>query len=386
MGSLDFSVYVALKELWRNRGRFLLLSLVIALITLLVLFIAALGEGLANGNREYISNLHAQLVVFREKSDDVISSSRLDASTLRAVRRVVGAENAGPVYTSVSEVVSSNKPIKVSLLAAEPGFPGMPPITAGRVFRGGESNETIIDRNLAMRAGLHVGDRLRLRSTQGLEDKFTDLQVVGITDGQAYLFQPSLFVTATTWEKTRPQSEADVRDETAYPNIIVIHLQDPAQMASVRTRLVEIVPKIAVADIPTTINNIPGYSAQQSTVQTQGFFTLLIGVLVIGGFFQIQVLQKVPQIGMLKAIGSSNGAVAIAAVAQIIIVTAFGVVVGAFLTFLLSLGFPPTVPIKFDGASAALSVLALMLIGPAGGLVSIIYAVRIEPLRALRLQ
>jgi hypothetical protein len=30
--------------------------------------------------------------------------------------------------------------------------------------------------------------------------------------------------------------------------------------------------------------------------------------------------------------------------------------------------------------------LALLFIGPLGGLVSIIYAVRIEPLRALRLQ
>ena len=51
----SISGYLAVKEVWRNRGRFLLVSLVIALITLLVLFIAALGEGLGNGNREYIS-------------------------------------------------------------------------------------------------------------------------------------------------------------------------------------------------------------------------------------------------------------------------------------------------------------------------------------------
>jgi putative ABC transport system permease protein len=44
----------------------------------------------------------------------------------------------------------------------------------------------------------------------------------------------------------------------------------------------------------------PGYSAQQSTLNTQGGFTLFIGILVIGGFFQIQILQKVAQIGVLN--------------------------------------------------------------------------------------
>jgi putative ABC transport system permease protein len=68
------------------------------------------------------------------------------------------------------------------------------------------------------------------------------------------------------------------------------------------------------------------------------------------------------------------------------VTTAVGVGLGTLLTFLFSLGFPPTVPLAFNGASAALSVLALVLIGPLGGLVSVLYAVRIEPLRALRLQ
>ena len=75
--TLSISSYLAIKEIWRNRGRFLLVSLVIALITLLVLFIAALGEGLGNGNREYISKLDGQLIVYQAKSDFLIAASRL---------------------------------------------------------------------------------------------------------------------------------------------------------------------------------------------------------------------------------------------------------------------------------------------------------------------
>ena len=55
------SIHLAIKEVWRNRGRFLLFSLVVALITVLILFVAALGEGLGSGNREYIEKLDADL-------------------------------------------------------------------------------------------------------------------------------------------------------------------------------------------------------------------------------------------------------------------------------------------------------------------------------------
>jgi putative ABC transport system permease protein len=156
-------------------------------------------------------------------------------------------------------------------------------------------------------------------------------------------------------------------------------------MEEMSARLIERVPNIEAADIQTTINNIPGYSAQQGTVQTQGVFTLLIGILVIGGFFQIQILQKVPQIGVLKAIGSANGMVGLSAVIQIIVVTAMGVGIGGGLTYLFSLGFPPTIPLVFNGFNSLVAIILLLLIGPIGGMVSIVYAVRIEPLKALRL-
>ncbi len=385
MRTFLLAFYLAFKEVIRNKGRFLLVALVIALITLLVLFIAALGEGLADGNRQYVANLDAHLVVFLEKSDFIISSSRLEVNTIRAVRRVEGVEEAGPIFTSTSQIVSLEKPLKISLLAAEPGKPGMPPLIEGRPFRGGEAYETVIDQSVALRTGIQIGDEIEIRSTQGTEDQFFKLKVVGMTGRQSYFFQPTIFVAPATWEKIRPQPEADLNDSTPYPNIIAVKLSDPLQSEAVRERLLAEVSNIEVADIPTVIENIPGYSAQQGTVQTQGGFTLLIGILVIGGFFQIQVLQKVPQIGVLKAIGSSNAAVGLAAIIQIVIVTGLGVAIGGGLTYLFSLGFPPTIPLAFNGTRSLLAVIALLLIGPLGGLVSVIYAVRIEPLKALKL-
>ena len=385
MKNTFLAFYLALKEVLRNRGRFFLVSVVIALITLLVLFIAALGEGLANGNRQYIANLDADLVVFLEKSDYSISASRLETNTARSLRRVDGVADAGPIYTSSTEIVSTKEPLKVSMLGAEAGRPGMPPILEGRDFRGGEAREVVIDRGVAIRTGIKIGDEITVRSTQGVEDEFFRLTVVGLVDGQSYFFQPTIFVPPATWEKIRPQSDADLNSDTAYPNIIAVKLIDPTQSAVMQERLVASVKNIEVTDIETTINNIPGYSAQQGTVQTQGFFTLLIGVMVIGGFFQIQILQKVPQIGVLKAIGSSNGVVGWSAVIQIIIVTAFGVGLGGGLTYVFSLFLPATIPFVFDGVRSIVAVILLLLIGPLGGMVSIIYAVRIEPLKALRL-
>ncbi|MEY2817623.1 MAG: hypothetical protein RL275_1086 [Chloroflexota bacterium] len=385
MNSIFIATYLALKEVIRNRGRFLMVALVIALITVLVLFIAALGEGLSDANRQYVANLDAQLIVFLEKSDYSITASRLETNTVKAVRRLDGVADAGPIYTSNSEIVSLPEPLKISMLGVEAEKPGMPPLVDGRYFRGGEAREAVMDMSVAQRTGLQIGDEIEIRSTQGTEDEFYKLKIVGLVDKQAYFFQPTIFVPAATWELMRPQPEADLNSDTPYPNIVAVKLEDPTQVEAMKLLLVERVPNIEVADIETTINNIPGYTAQQGTVQTQAVFTLLIGILVIGGFFQIQILQKVPQIGVLKAIGSSNYVVGLSAVIQIIIVTAMGVGIGATLNYLFSLGLPPTIPLAFNGTRSLFAIVLLLFIGPLGGLVSIIYAVRIEPLKALRL-
>lgn len=385
--TLTISSYLALKEVLRNRGRFLLVSIVIALITLLVLFIAALGEGLGNGNREYISKVDASLIVYQAKSDFLIQASRLGRDRLSAIRRVEGVADAGMLGAASATLVlsSEDEPLKTALLGVEPGRPGEPNVVQGQQLSTDLADEVIIDRNTALRSGLGLGDTLTLRVTQGTQDEFFSLRVVGIAGAQQYSLQPSIFVPFFTWDRIRPKSEAEVNSSNPVANVILVKLVDPEQLDQVRKQIVAQVNNIEAATLKEAIQALPGYSAQQSTLNTQGGFTLFIGILVIGGFFQIQILQKVAQIGVLKAIGTPNPIVAAAVIIQIVVITAIGVAIGALLAFLFSLTFPPTIPIVFNGTTSALAVVALLLIGPIGGLVSIRYAVRIEPLKALGL-
>jgi putative ABC transport system permease protein len=386
MKNFFLSIYLAIKEIVRNRGRFLLVSLVIALITLLVLFIAALGEGLGNSNRQYLANLNADLLVYSDKADFVIPSSRVDRTLSRTLRRVDGMADAGIITTSSTAILlPNNEVLKVSLIGVEPGTPGAPPVIKGSNLGSELAAEAVIDRNIALRTDIKVGDRITIRSTQGTKDELYELKIVGMSDGELYQFAPSIFVTFANWDKMRTKSDTELGRNSTTVNVIAIRATDPSNLEAVKQNILARVQNVAVTDIKTAIANVPGYSAQQSTVQTQAIFTLLIGILVIGGFFQIQVLQKVPQIGVMKAIGASNAVVGLASVIQIMVVTAIGVAIGGGLAYVFSLSFPPTVPIVFNGTNSLIAVVALLLIGPFGGLVSIIYAVRIEPLKALKL-
>lgn len=379
--------YLAIKEIWRYRGRYLLFSLVIALITTLVLFIAALAGGLANANKQFIEKLDADILVFQENTDLQATASRLDEAKLREIRRITGVADAGPLAFSTGTIVfpDGREPIDISLIGVEPGRPGDPELLSGEGLQSKRKDAVIINRSTAEQAGLGPGDPITLKTIQGTDEEFHDLNIVGITDNRQYFFQPSLIVTTKTWEEVRPKAAVERGSSSTVYNTIAVRLSNPAEQELALVRLPQIVSGIQVADKPTAIQAIPGYSAQQSTLNTQQGFTLLIGLLVVGGFFQIQTMQKVAQIGMLKAIGNNNRTIALSALIQIFLITVIGVAIGSLGTFLLALGLPGNIPIIFTGASIAVAIGALLLIGPIGGLVSIRLALKIDPLTAIGL-
>jgi putative ABC transport system permease protein len=360
---------------------------VIALITTLVLFIAALAGGLANANKQFIDQLDADLLVYQENVDLQITSSRLGPDKLRDLRRVDGVKAAGPLGFSTGTVVFSNgiEPVDVSLIGVEPGLPGDPPLLSGSGLQSRRGDIAIVDETLAKKAGLKVGDTFTIKTVQGTDEEFYNLKIVGTTSPRQYFFQPAVLLPMITWDKIRPQASASISSGEVISNLIAVQLENPDSQSQISERIAAQVDGIEVANKRQAILALPGYSAQQSTLNTQQGFTLLIGVLVVGGFFQIQTLQKVSQIGVLKAIGSPNRTVALASLLQIVLVTVIGVTIGSIGTLLLALGLPDGIPILFSGPTVLAALGALLLIGPLGGLVSIRLAVKIDPLTAIGL-
>jgi putative ABC transport system permease protein len=304
------------------------------------------------------------------------------------MRRVPGVAAVGQIATSNTTVLLPNgeEPLDVSLLGVEPGAPGEPPVMAGRQLGRNRANEAIIDQRVVDRTGLQVGDTLTIKSIQGTEETLFDLIVVGTSDGRGFSLQPSLIVPYLTWDKIRPRGSGEMDGNNEFvSNLVAVKLVEPGSWREVAVQLERLVPNIEVVDRKTAYEATPGYSAQQSTLDTQRYFTLFIGILVVGGFFQIQTLQKVAQIGMLKAIGTSTTTIALSAIAQIVAINACGVAVGVIGSLLLSLSFPPTLPIVFTGNAVFSAVASLLIIGPLGGMVSVWLLLRVEPLTALGL-
>jgi len=381
------SFYLAFKEVWRNRGRFFLFSLVIGLITTLVLFIAALSEGLATANKQFLVKLGVQSLVFQKNVDLSANTSRIALSKRNDISRVEGVDSVGAIGLSNAAIVSPSgeKDLNVSLIGVESNKPGEPPVLSGRNLLIDRGSEVIVDQNVADQTGAKVGDRIRIKSIQGSKEEFYDLDIVGITDSRQYLFQPSIFVPYNTWNQVRPQAAAGSQLMETVSNIIAVKVKPGFDATEVDKQIEDQVKDVEVTDIKTAYESTPGYQAQQSTLNTIRGFTLLIGILVIGGFFQIQMLQKIPLIGVMKAIGTSNSIVAAAVVLQIILVTTFGVILGTIATLGLAAVVPGNVPVVFDGNSIVIAILTLLSIGPIGGLVSVRQAISVEPLIALGL-
>jgi putative ABC transport system permease protein len=380
------AIYLAVKEIWRNRTRYFLFSLVIALITTLVLFIAALAVGLADANKQYLDKLNTDLLAFQDNVDLQITTSQIGWSKLNDIRRVEGIADIGAIGYSRGTLVfeDGRESVDVSLIGVEAGRPGAPSVIGGRGLRSNRGNEVVIDENAVRQAGLAVGDEIVIKVIQGTKEEFYSLRVVGTAEAQQYLYAPSIFVPFQTWDRIRPQA---VRGGTAgreqAANMVAIRLENGINLNTAALQIEAQVSDLQVVDKPTAIEAIPGYSVQQSTLNTQRSFTLLIGLLVIGGFFQIQTLQKVPQIGVLKAIGASNKTVAVSVVSQITIITLVGVAIGSLVTLLFSAVMPDAVPVVFDPQAIVLQIIGLLLIGPLGGLVAVRLTTRIEPLTAL---
>jgi putative ABC transport system permease protein len=197
---------------------------------------------------------------------------------------------------------------------------------------------------------------------------------VGEIDEGAFFFQPTIYALRSTWQEMK-YGEASIEQPAA--SIVLLKGKDLPGRSGDGYRVV---------DKDTAFNNIEGVTAQQSTVNALAGFGYLIGALVIGVFFYVLTLQKVAQIGMLKALGASSFFVFRQVLVQVLVLAIVGVGVAVPLAWLTNKGLqrlPETVPVAFTMRTFVVTSVAMVVTALVGAVFSGRQVAKVDPIIAL---
>lgn len=381
-------MFLAWPEIWRNRLRFGLVVLISALLTVLLLMLSGLSNGLAEANVGAVRKMPVDFVLFESGVKYSLIRSALPPAAVRAARRVPGFVAASPLGYAIvtAKLQDDDEPFDASLFGVDPQGMGMPPIVSGRPFRLGNHREVVVDQSMVTVKGVRLGDRITVRVAPG---KSVSLTVVGISDNRPYGHFPSLFGSLTTWEEVHfssvPGFEAGGNPRRPVSAVLV---QSDGRLTAEGLRrglAAQGLRDIDAADHDAAYRHSPGYKEEQASIKTQQGFMWVIGVIMMGAFFYTLTLQNLPQIGVLKALGATNGLVARVLVLQSALVTGAGILAGAGLTLVFSRLIPPSVPMHFTREIVVGTMAALLLMGPLGAVFSLRRLLKVDPLTALNL-
>jgi putative ABC transport system permease protein len=360
---------IGLIELRRRKLQFALIGLVVTLISYLVLMINGLGVGLNELAGSALKDFDADAIAYSESAGLSVIRSELDQALVDAASSRPGVKEAAAIgYLAANYRDDDGEIASAAMLGFDPGTIGEPPVTDGRALSPEDENAILADKSFLEQSGYEVGDTISVEVR--LQQR--DFRIVGEIDEGAFFFQPAVYILRTTWQDVK---YGDVES----PPVASIVLLKGDGLTGQGDGFEAVSKSEAFA-------NIEGVAGQQSTVQALQAFGYIIGAMVIGVFFYVLTLQKIPNIGVLKAVGASNRFVFTQILVQVVVVAAAGLAISlplAILTERALAQLPETVPIAFTNRTLVITAAVLMLTSLVGAAFSARQVVKVDPIIAL---
>lgn len=361
---------IGLLEIRRRKLQFALITLIVTLISYLVLMINGLGVGLNESAGSALRNFDANAIAYSDRAGISVIRSELSQEQVDSIAAVPGVTESAPLgYLAVNYESSEGEIDSAAVLGFDPGTIAEPAVIDGSSLTESDTNGLLADTLFLKASGLSVGDDVVV-SLRLTEETFT---ILGEIDQGSFFFQPAIYLLRSTWP------ELKYGDQSNGPVASIVLLQGE-NLVGVAGDGFEIVDK------STAFDNIEGVSGQQSTIVSLRVFGYLIGAMVIGVFFYVLTLQKVPQIGVLKAIGASNRFVFLQILVQVITLSAIGLLISVPLAWLTNRGLqrlPEAVPISFTTNTYVTTCAALLITAIVGALFSGRQVIKTDPIIAL---
>ncbi len=355
-------MFLAIRDIRFAKGRFALLGLVVALITLLVVLVSGLTAGLADQSTSAIDNRPATHYAFGAAGEDppkesfdesAVSTDQLD--TWRSAEGVDWAEALGITQTRVE--TGSGTTTAAAVFAASPGGELAPPDTG--------NDRLVITESLAEEEGLSTGDTVTIGDT--------GLTVAAVDGDDHYSHTPIVWTSLETWQSL------SLGEPTEKPAGTVI----AASAAQADTEAIDADADTVSATDSASLDAIGAFSSENGTlVMIQGFL-YVISALVIGAFLTVWTVQRTGDIAILKALGGSTSYLLRDALSQALVVLLAGTGIGGGVGAGLGLLAEGTVPFVVASTTTVLPVAAMVVLGMLGAAVAVHRITSVDSLTAL---
>lgn len=371
-------IFLASKELWFSKRRFLLISFIIVLISWLVFVLSGLGNGLSDLETAVIRYSDMELAVIEEDSEFALGKSTLPGHLVDDVGQLEGVEESAGISTAFGAILAGSNPdeesgkkTSVNFIGIEPGSFLEPSVRSGEALNSDESNKVLVDSSL-QDEGFELGDTMTLSGVG------TEFEIDGFINNQTLNHVPAIYLAMDTLREFKylvPGSDMGIEDPVNAVFLTGKKLD--------KEKIANEFDKVEVADKKETVNGIPGYTAESGTISLMLWLLIFISAFVIGVFFYVLTTQKVQQFGVMKAIGASNGFVIRSVVAQVFLLSTISILLGVGLTYATTLVLPDGVPFSLLPKNVLIYSLVLLATSLIGSLFSVRSIIKIDPVTAL---
>jgi putative ABC transport system permease protein len=362
-------MFLAWRDLRVARGRFVLVGLVISLVALLTTLLSGLATGLVDDGISGLRDLPLTNLALQPGAEHSFSRSSLDEQALTAWNDADGVKVSPLGVSFFNAKDSAGETVDLAVFGV-PADSFLIPREDGRAALAEPDGVVLSDEFRDQ--GIEVGDTLTIVGPD------QDVTVLGFTYAGSYGHVPIAFTSLATWQQL-------VYGDNARGRFSAIAVA-PADGSTVDEAALASVDKKAGTELETkeqAFMGSPGFAAETTTMSLIRGFLLLISSLIVGAFFTVWTVQRTRQIGLMKALGASNGYVLRDALGQLAVVLVAATAVGVAVAVGLGSLVGGDVPFSLQVAPVLGSALVLVVLGMLGSLVAIRRVTSVDPVIAL---
>ena len=337
---------LALKEMKRNKGRFLIVGSIVFLISFLTFMISGLANGLPQDNAALIKNMPKGHFYMMKDAEGTQNLSRIPEETIDQVLK----KNKDAVTMSIQMGFLNDQDDKQHGVA-------FVTTSTSDLFPEVKTGEVVVDESLK-EEGLKIGDSLTNNQFEG------ELIVKGFVEGEKYSHAPAAFISQ----------------------------QDYGHMYRIRTQQTIFNPGEQI-DVPKDLEaftakdllqGIASYKAEQMSLNMIVGFLIVISGMLFAIFFYMMNVQKMGIYGILKAIGLKTIKLFQIIWVQMIVVTFIALIISIALSQVFSSLAPSGMPFHLPIDVTIQLASIFFVIGFIGATISGMQIKQIEPLQAIQ--